>query len=182
MSTPVTLKRDCHALVIPSGETYVLPAGTPVVVTQSLGGSFTVQSPAIGGLFRIADRDADALGLSPEAAPSPKKVTAAGPASEEAVWDQLKTCYDPEIPVNIVDLGLVYDLKVLPRPSGKLRVEVKMTLTAPGCGMGPSIAADAQSKIAALPGVAEAEVAVVWDPPWSAEMMTDEGKRRLGIA
>ena len=182
MSTPVTLKRDCHALVIPSGETYLLPAGTPVVVTQSLGGSFTVQSPAIGGLFRIADRDADALGLSPEAAPSPKKVTAAGPASEEAVWDQLKTCYDPEIPVNIVDLGLVYDLKLLPRTSGGCRVEVKMTLTAPGCGMGPAIAADAQQKIASLPGVAEAEVAVVWDPPWSADMMTPEGKRRLGMA
>jgi probable FeS assembly SUF system protein SufT len=183
MSTPVTLKRDCHALVIPSGETYVLPAGTPVVVTQSLGGSFTVQSPAIGGLFRIADRDADALGLTAAAPPAPKKAApAAGPTSEETVWDQLRTCYDPEIPVNIVDLGLVYDLKLLPRPSGGCRVEVKMTLTAPGCGMGPSIAADAQQKIAALPGVAEAEVAVVWDPPWSAEMMTDEGKRRLGIA
>jgi probable FeS assembly SUF system protein SufT len=181
MSTPVTLQRDCHALVIPSGETYLLRAGTPVVVTQSLGGSFTVQSPAVGGLFRIADRDADALGLSPGAAPAPKKA-AAGPASEEAVWEQLKTCFDPEIPVNIVDLGLVYDLKILPRPAGQCRVEVKMTLTAPGCGMGPSIAADAQQKIVQLPGVAEAEVAVVWDPPWSADMMTDEGKRRLGIA
>jgi probable FeS assembly SUF system protein SufT len=184
MSTTVTLKRDCHALVIPSGETYVLRAGTPVVVTQSLGGSFTVQSPAIGGLFRIADRDADALGLSPTApaAPAaPKKAPGAGPLSEEAVWDQLRSCYDPEIPVNIVDLGLVYDLKILPRSAEKSRVEVKMTLTAPGCGMGPSIAADAQQKIAALPGVAEAEVAVVWDPPWSAEMMTDEGKRKLGI-
>ena len=181
MSTATTLTRDCHALVIPSGETYVLRAGTPVVVTQSLGGSFTVQSPALGGLFRIADRDADALGLS-SASPAVKRAgAAAGPTSEETVWDQLKTCYDPEIPVNIVDLGLVYDLRILPRPSGGSRVEVKMTLTAPGCGMGPSIAADAQQKIAALPGVAEAEVAVVWDPPWSPEMMTEEGKRRLGI-
>jgi len=182
MSTPTTLTRDCNALVIPSGETYVLREGTPVVVMQSLGGSFTVQSPAIGGLFRIADRDADALGLSAAAAPLPKKPAVSGATSEESVWDQLKTCYDPEIPVNIVDLGLVYDLKILPRPAGRCRVEVKMTLTAPGCGMGPSIAADAQEKIAALPGVAEAEVAVVWDPPWSAEMMTEEGKRRLGIA
>jgi len=102
--------------------------------------------------------------------------------TEEAVWEQLRSCYDPEIPVNVVDLGLIYDLKLLPHRSGRSRVEVKMTLTAPGCGMGPAIAADAQQKIAALAGVAEAEVAIVWDPPWSADMMTAEGKRRLGLA
>jgi len=185
MSKTVTLLRDCHALVIPSGETFVLPAGTPVVVTQSLGGSYTVQAPTYGALLRIADRDADALGLSPAgpatSAPA-KTVSPSGPVTEDAVWDQLRSCYDPEIPVNIVDLGLVYDLRILPLRAGKSRVEVKMTLTAPGCGMGPSIAADAQQKIASLPGVAEAEVAVVWDPPWSAEMMTDEGKRRLGLS
>ncbi|HUM01264.1 MAG TPA: putative Fe-S cluster assembly protein SufT [Thermoanaerobaculia bacterium] len=181
MSHTITLKRDCHALVIPSGEMVLLHAGTPVVVTQSLGGSFTVQSPALDGLYRIADRDADALGLSAREAPASQKAAAAGPVSEEAVWNELKSCYDPEIPVNIVDLGLVYDLKLLPRPAGGCRVEVKMTLTAPGCGMGPSIAADAQQKIASLPGVTDAEVAVVWDPPWSAEMMTPEGKRRLGM-
>jgi probable FeS assembly SUF system protein SufT len=185
MSQTITLKRDCHALVIPSGEPYVLRAGTPVVVTQSLGGSFTVQSPAAPGLFRIADNDADALGLASAGSAAPAKAAGAGTAgvrvAEEAVWERLRSCYDPEIPVNIVDLGLVYDLRLLPRPSGGCRVEVKMTLTAPGCGMGPAIAADAQQKLASLPGVTEAEVAVVWDPPWSADMMTPEGKRRLGM-
>ena len=107
---------------------------------------------------------------------------AAGPVREEDVWEQLKTVYDPEIPVNIVDLGLVYDLRVLSAEKGGTRVEVKMTLTAPGCGMGPAIAADAQSRVARVPGVKEAEVQLVWDPPWSAEMMTPEGKRILGIA
>ena len=182
MSASVTLRRECAAIRIPEGTLFVLPAGLPVVVMQALGGSYTVDVPTFGGLFRIADRDADALGLAADGPPAPKRNAAQGPASEEAVWDRLKTCYDPEIPVNIVDLGLVYDLKLLPRTSGGCRVEVKMTLTAPGCGMGPAIAADAQQKIASLPGVAEAEVAVVWDPPWSADMMTPEGKRRLGMA
>jgi len=185
MSATHTLKRDCHALVIPSGEAYVLRAGTPVVVTQSLGGSFTVQSPDAPGLYRIAENDADALGLAPSERAAPARAAGAGttegPVAEEAVWDRLRSCYDPEIPVNIVDLGLVYDLQILPLPSGGRRVAVKMTLTAPGCGMGPAIAADAQQKLASLPGVTEAEVAVVWDPPWSADMMTPEAKRRLGM-
>ena len=181
MTTHHTLQRDCHAVKIPDGDTFVLPAGTPVAVVQTLGGSFTVEAPSYGGLFRIAGKDADALGLEPVEAPAASKTSAPGPVEESAVWDRLRTCYDPEIPVNIVDLGLVYDLRILPRLSGGSRVEVKMTLTAPGCGMGPSIAADAQQKIASLPGVAEAEVRVVWDPPWSYEMMSDEGKKRLGI-
>jgi probable FeS assembly SUF system protein SufT len=182
MSGPVSLLRECAAIRIPEGTLFALPAGTPVVLMQALGGSYTVEAPTFGGLFRIAGRDADALGL----APAPRKdIPAAGPAgpvTEEAVWEQLRSCYDPEIPVNVVDLGLIYDLKLLPHRSGRSRVEVKMTLTAPGCGMGPAIAADAQQKIAALAGVAEAEVAIVWDPPWSADMMTAEGKRRLGMA
>ncbi|HQR47464.1 MAG TPA: iron-sulfur cluster assembly protein, partial [Thermoanaerobaculia bacterium] len=124
-----------------------------------------------------------ARGVGREAggAPGRAPARAAGPVTEEAVWEQLRNCYDPEIPVNVVDLGLVYDLTIKPHRSGRSRVEVKMTLTAPGCGMGPAIAADAQQKIASLPGVAEAEVGIVWDPPWSADMMTAEGKRRLGL-
>jgi probable FeS assembly SUF system protein SufT len=189
-STPTahTLSRDCAAIRIPSGEAIDLAAGTSVYLTQSLGGTFTVQAPALGGLFRIAGGDADALGLeapadaSAAAAGRPATAGASGPVNETAVWDRLRTVYDPEIPVNIVDLGLVYDLRILPASAAGERVEVKMTLTAPGCGMGGAIASDAQSKIAEVPGVAEAEVVVVWDPPWSAEMMTPEGKRILGIA
>ena len=176
-----TLVRDCEAIRIPSGERVTLAAGTSVYLTQSLGGTFTVQAPALGGLFRIAGSDADALGLAPSARDAGVPA-ASGPVDEAAVWDCLRTVYDPEIPVNIVDLGLVYDLRILPAAAAGERVEVKMTLTAPGCGMGGTIAADAQAKIASVPGVAEAEVMVVWDPPWSAEMMTPEGKRLLGIA
>jgi probable FeS assembly SUF system protein SufT len=189
--TAHTLSRDCPAIRIPSGEPLDLPAGTPVYLTQSLGGTFTVQAPSLGGLFRIAGSDAGALGLdvpagSGPAAPAssagrPAVAGLPGPVNETAVWDRLRTVYDPEIPVNIVDLGLVYDLRILPASAAGERVEVKLTLTAPGCGMGGAIAADAQSKIAAVPGVAEAEVVVVWDPPWSAEMMTPEGKKILGI-
>lgn len=181
MNAPVTLLRECPAIRIPEGSLLVLPAGTPVAVMQTLGGSYTIDVPAFGGLFRIAGRDADALGLAPEARREAPAVGSERPVTEEAVWDELRSCYDPEIPVNVVDLGLVYDLKILAHRSGRHRVEVKMTLTAPGCGMGPAIAADAQQKIAALAGVAEAEVAIVWDPPWSADMMTPEGKRRLGM-
>jgi len=187
--TAHSLSRDCAAIRIPSGEPINLPAGTPVYLTQSLGGTFTVQAPSLGGLFRIAGYDADALGLPGPAGPGsatvpgrPQAVGLSGPVNETAVWDRLRTVYDPEIPVNIVDLGLVYDLRILPASAAGERVEVKMTLTAPGCGMGGAIAADAQSKIAAVPGVAEAEVQIVWDPPWSAEMMTPEGKKILGIA
>jgi probable FeS assembly SUF system protein SufT len=175
------LSRDCPAIRIPSGEPLTLKAGTDVFLTQSLGGTLTVQAPALGGLFRIAGRDRDALGLTDEAEGA-APAAAAGPVREDALWEQLRSVYDPEIPVNIVDLGLVYDLRVLPAATGGERVEVKMTLTAPGCGMGPAIAADAQSRIAQVPGVREAEVQLVWDPPWSAEMMTPEGKRILGIA
>ena len=175
------LQRDCAAIRIPSGEPVTLKAGTEVFLTQSLGGTLTVQAPALGGLFRISGADAGALGLT-AGATGAAAATAAGPVSEDALWAQLRTVYDPEIPVNIVDLGLVYDLRVLAGAGGETRVEVKMTLTAPGCGMGPAIAADAQARITSVPGVREAEVQLVWDPPWSAEMMTPEGKRILGIA
>jgi len=155
-----------------------LEKGWEVVITQSLGGSYTVQVPAYGGLFRIAGADADALGKEPTAAPAPD--TASGDL-EQQVWDVLKTCYDPEIPVNIVDLGLVYDMRISPDGDAR-RVDVKMTLTAQGCGMGTSIAADARMKLLELPGVADADVQIVWDPPWNPQMISPEGRERLGMA
>jgi probable FeS assembly SUF system protein SufT len=185
MNTSVTLTRECNAIEIPAGHSVQLPAGSRVVITQTLGGSYTVQSSIYGALYRIAAKDADALGLEVPISPStttPARGTATAPVEEALVWDQLKSCYDPEIPVNIVDLGLVYDLGISPHASGGSRVDVKMTLTAPGCGMGTSIAADAQHKIEQLPGVKEAVVQLVWDPPWNAEMMSLAGKRQLGIS
>ena len=189
----ILLRRDCPAVRVPSGDGTVLPEGAAVYLVQSLGGSFTVQAPTVGGLFRISADDADALGLDAPALPVATKAAATGPASEEDVWRALRQCYDPEIPVNIVDLGLVYDLTLSPMRGGSpmrdgsptqggpAHVNVKMTLTAPGCGMGPAIAADARGRILALPGVASADVQLVWDPPWSAEMTTPEGRRILGM-
>ncbi len=176
-SNSVVLKRDCAAVQIPSGQAASLPAGTEVYVTQTLGGTFTVQ--AQGGLFRIDAKDADALGREVEKEGTP--ATAAQNLSEQMVWDTLKTCYDPEIPVNIVDLGLVYDLGIEALPSGNSKVFVKMTLTAPGCGMGPVIARDAQMKLLDLPKVEDASVDIVWDPPWHQSMITAEGRRVLGL-
>jgi probable FeS assembly SUF system protein SufT len=176
--TTVELKRDCPATQIPSGAPLMLPAGTVVDITQSLGGSYTVHTG--GGLYRIAAQEADALGLEgPRHDEGP--AAAGGPADEQAVWQALRNCYDPEIPVNIVDLGLVYDLKVEQLPSGRSAVAVKMTLTAPGCGMGGAIAGDAQQKLQALPGVEQASVEIVWDPPWHHSMITESGRRILGL-
>lgn len=172
----ITLARDCDAIQIPSGHPLVLPGGMVVVITQSLGGAFTVATP--GGLARIEIKDCDALGLGAEAANA--KVRVEGSA-ESAVWDQLKTVFDPEIPVNIVDLGLVYDCKIEKKESGATSVSVQMTLTAPGCGMGPTIAADARGKILSLEGIDEAQVDLVWDPPWNQAMISEAGKMRLGI-
>lgn len=181
--SPLELTRDCPAIQIPAGNVVVLPAGTPVDITQNLGGTYTVR--ALGGLFQIAGRDADALGLEvgapPAGAPAAPAAAAAEPVTEGQVWDVLRTCFDPEIPVNIVDLGLVYDLSLATLPAGGSRVQVKMTLTAPGCGMGPVIAEDARQKILSLPGVQEAQVEVVWDPPWHPSMISAEGRRVLGL-
>lgn len=174
-TSAVTLKRDCAAVRIPAGTPDTLTAGTEVYITQTLGGSFTVQTPT--GLFRIAPQDADALGQEVKDAAIPPK----GPVNEDLVWQTLRTCFDPEIPVNIVDLGLVYDMQLTPTPSGGARVDVKMTLTAPGCGMGPAIAGDAQVKLLNLEGVDDASVEIVWDPPWHHSMITPEGKRILGL-
>ena len=187
MSTdsPVTiLTRDIEAIQIPSGLTKKLHKGTPVIITQALGGTYTVVIEHSAGLFRVLASDADALNKVPHppadniGAPAKSE----GPLNQDDIWAQLKTCYDPEIPVNIVDLGLIYSLEIKPQADGGNLVEVKMTLTAPGCGMGPSIAADAQRKILTVPGVTDAQVDVVWEPPWSAERISDEGKQKLGMA
>ena len=179
----INLTRDIEAIQIPSGLTKKLEKGTPVIITQALGGTYTVVVEHSAGLFRVLAQDADALGKT-EAAPANGAMDvsnkADGPVKEEDVWTQLKTCYDPEIPVNIVDLGLIYSMEIKPQDGGSL-VEVKMTLTAPGCGMGPSIASDAQRKILTVPGVTDAQVDVVWDPPWSADRISADGKAKLGM-
>ncbi|MFM7140807.1 MAG: putative Fe-S cluster assembly protein SufT [Alphaproteobacteria bacterium] len=178
----IELSRDCEAVVIPAGNPILLPQGTKAVVTQSLGGSFTLHVQGYG-LMRISNRDADAIGREPE--PAPAAAEPAAPRGEdeftEAVWNELRTCYDPEIPVNIVDLGLVYDLQVAPMDDGRRRVDVKMTLTAQGCGMGPSIAADAKYKILSLPDVGDAEVEIVWSPQWNPNMISPAGREKLGM-
>jgi probable FeS assembly SUF system protein SufT len=176
----VELTRDVDAVAIPAGQALVLEKGTDAFITQSLGGTYTLHVPAYGGLFRIDGKDADAIGKEVTTAPAAE--TEGGGDIEHRVWEQLKTCYDPEIPVNIVDLGLVYDLRITSEPDGASRVDVKMTLTAHGCGMGASIAADARQKLLMLPGVSAAEVQIVWDPPWNPQMISPEGKERLGIA
>ena len=176
----IETRRDCEAVAIPQGTAVRIPAGTTAVITQSLGGSYTLQIPSMGGLFRVAGRDADALGLVAEVTPE-APAGSEGPVSEETIWAQLKNVYDPEIPVNIVDLGLVYDLRILPLASGQSRVEVKMTLTAQGCGMGGPISMDAKHRIESLSGVGEADVQVVWDPPWNPHMISPEGRAKLGM-
>lgn len=181
MHEEITLTREVEAIQIPSGDLVTLPTGTKVMITQALGGTYTVATQF--GLARIKAENADALGIDLEAEKS--KLSAASEALaagnvEGAIWEQLKLVYDPEIPVNIVDLGLVYDCKV-DKDEGEVNVEVKMTLTAPGCGMGPTIAADAQSKILMLDGVSNARVDIVWDPVWNQDMISEEGKMKLGM-
>jgi probable FeS assembly SUF system protein SufT len=172
----VTLKRDCEAIMIPAGHRTIIPEGTEVTITQTLGGSYTVMGPSL--MARIAGKDSDALGLE---ASSGVPVAAEGPLNEQAIWEQMKTCYDPEIPVNIVDLGLIYDCNIEPLPEGGNKVNVKMTLTAPGCGMGPAIASDVEYKVRNVPGVNDVHVEVVWDPPWNQGMMTEAAKLQLGL-
>jgi len=174
----VELLRECEAVQIPACHTITLEKGVEVFITQSLGGTFTLQVPAYNGLYRIAGKDADAIGKTTAEAAA---TTTSGGDLEAMVWDQLKTCYDPEIPVNIVDLGLVYGMEVTPQDDGTSKVDVKMTLTAQGCGMGASIAFDAKSKLMTIAGISEANVDLVWDPPWNPQMISPEGKERLGL-
>jgi len=175
-----TLSSDCPVTAIPVGTTSILPKGAEVHITQTLGGNITVRTDQ--GLFRIAKENAAAIaGYTPADEPVAAGASTPDEFKEADVWAALKTCFDPEIPVNIVDLGLIYDLAVEQTPAGQHRLAVKMTLTAPGCGMGPVIAEDARQKIAALPGVEEAKVHIVWDPIWSPQMISPEGRKRLGL-
>jgi probable FeS assembly SUF system protein SufT len=179
--TEIVLERDCTATRIPSGEPVKLLAGESYTISQALGGSVTLRDSE--GLYRIGMRDIEALGaqlvpaILEETAPRETK----GPFGEERVWDALRQCFDPEIPVNIVDLGLIYDLQIADVSGDRHHVAVKMTLTATGCGMGPTIAADAKAKIEALPEVESAEVEIVWDPQWTPHMISGEGRKILGL-
>jgi probable FeS assembly SUF system protein SufT len=174
------LTRDVEASVVPVGTKVTLQKGGQAYVTQSLGGSYTVI--VNGNMFRIESKDADALGLEVSAAPAS---AAAGPVTQEQlekqVWESLKTCYDPEIPVNIVDLGLIYDCHLTSAGENSFKADVKMTLTAPGCGMGPVLAQDVQNKLLSLEPIDEANVELVWDPPWNQGMMTEAAKLQLGL-
>ncbi len=181
MST-TRLLEDVPATVIPAGTPATLPAGEGVHIVQTLGGNVTVRTDH--GLFRISREHAAAIAgldldkLDREAGAG---ASAAAEFSQQAVWDALKGCFDPEIPVNIVDLGLIYDLDIEDSGPGARKVEVKMTLTAPGCGMGPVIAEDARQRVSALTGVTEAKVHIVWDPQWTPQMISPAGRKQLGI-
>jgi probable FeS assembly SUF system protein SufT len=178
-SSDRVLTQNCPATAIPAGDKVRLTAGTQVFIAQTLGGNVTVRTDH--GLFRIDKENAHLIeGYVPEPE-RPSTDSAQIAFSEEAVWNALKTCFDPEIPVNIVDLGLVYDMAVEKTPAGNHTVEVKMTLTAPGCGMGPVIAEDARQKVAALPTVESAKVHIVWDPQWTPQMISETGRKVLGI-
>lgn len=175
-SGSIILARDCEATRIPSGSSVVLPAGTRVTIAQTLGGHFTVTTED-GGLLRIADKDADALGAPAATAQAPM---VEGHFEEERVWEQLRTVFDPEIPVNLVDLGLIYRCQAVGLPEGGHRVEIAMSMTAPGCGMGDVLKEDVRRKVQTVPGVREVQVEVVWDPPWDASRMSDAARLQLG--
>ena len=176
---PITLSRDVEAAVIPVGTKVTLQQGEQAHLTQSLGGSYTVS--VNGNMFRIEGKDGDALGITPET----KAASTGAPVNQEhlemEIWNQLRSCYDPEIPVNIVDLGLIYDCHISPLGPGSYRVDVKTTLTAPGCGMGPMLAQDVQNKMLGLEGVDDVAVELVWDPPWNQAMMTEAAKLQRGL-
>lgn len=175
---PFTIERDVNVVIIPAGEPVILRQGTTGFITQALGGSFTVYVE--GNLFRVAGADADAIGKEPVPAPEiPDNAT--DEDIEAVIWKQLKTCYDPEIPVNIVDLGLIYRCEIEARPDGQRSVNVDMTLTAPGCGMGEILVQDAQEKIAVIPTIADVRVELVFDPPWNQTMMSDEARLQTGL-
>src|SRR3954466_8522509 len=179
------LSREVNATQIPSGDKQSLPAGSRVFIHQTLGGSYTVQTDF--GLFRIDGIDADALGEKVSDRTVAGATLAAGPPDPGTIRTPLRQVFDPEIPVNIVDLGLVYTMDVAkmdpapPETQPGYRVDVAMTLTAPGCGMGPAIAEDAKSKILLVPGVTDADVRITWDPPWNQQMISEEGKMKLGL-
>ena len=175
---PVTLTRDVDAIIVPAGMNVQLRQGQQGFITQALGGSFTVYVE--GNLFRIAGNDADALGK--EAADVPHlPPNASDEDVRELAWLQMKTCYDPEIPINIVDLGLVYSCDVLPGDDGGRVLDIKMTLTAPGCGMGDVLVQDVRDKVEIIPTVKRADVELVFDPPWSQSMMSEAARLQTGM-
>lgn len=176
------LARDCEVTMIPSGERVTVPAGTEVRVLQTLGGNVTVQGD-YGQLMRIDEKDAEVLGadyLTRNPKSEPRAPAGDGAFDEERIWEQLRTVYDPEIPVNIVELGLVYQCRATPLPEGGQRVEIQMTVTAPGCGMGPVLVEDVRNKVQGVPGVKEADVQLVWEPPWDQGRMSDVARLQLG--
>lgn len=186
----VTLTRDCQAILIPYGEMVTLHKGDEATITQALGGSYTLYIR--GSLVRLDGKDADAIGKEPIAEAAVEDEIAAiataqnremgyPEVTEDLVWEKLKTCYDPEIPINIVDLGLIYSCELKPRESGGTRVEIKMTLTAPGCGLGDFIADDAKRTVSQVPGVTEVTVELVWDPPWDQSMISEAARLQLGM-
>ncbi|OUU78580.1 MAG: putative Fe-S cluster assembly protein SufT [Gammaproteobacteria bacterium TMED78] len=175
---PVTFIRDCQAVLIPSGELVSLSEGTVAFITQTLGGSFTVMIE--GNLFRIAGIDADAIGkesIKPPEVPS----NASDSDIEAIIWDQMKTCFDPEIPINIVDLGLIYNCSIEKNNSDRFNVQIDMTLTAPGCGMGDILAEDVKEKIKIIPQIEYVEVLLVFEPPWDQSMMSEVAKLEAGL-
>lgn len=172
----IILRRDCDAFLIPSGARIYLPKATEVTITQALGGSFTVN--VYGNLARVDGKDADALGKETKSVLEDLPVDA---SLEDKIWAQLKTCFDPEIPVNIVDLGLIYECKINPTENDKNTVAIKMTLTAPGCGMGPVLAADVKQKLLTIPEISDVIVGVTFDPPWEQSKMSDAAKLQLGM-
>lgn len=179
---PIILNRDCDAILIPVGTPLNLSEGTAVLVTQALGGSYTVN--VNGNLARIDAKNADALGFDVEnstVTDTKKEIIGDGTVNEQSVWDQLKTCYDPEIPINIVELGLIYKCDITPLGADGNQIDITMTLTSPGCGMGDYLADDIRSKILALPNVAKVNVDVTFEPPWSYDMMSEAAKLETGM-
>lgn len=179
----ITLRRDCEAVLIPAGNKVTLKQGEQVYITQALGGSYT--AIINGNMVRIDGKNADAIGKEAAAAKQETKPVAEGPLDdkqlEEEIWNRMRTCYDPEIPVNIVDLGLIYDMKLTALPEGGRRVDVKMTLTAPGCGMGDVLRQDVESKIMSIEGIKEAHAELVWEPQWNQGMMSEAARLQLGL-
>src|SRR5436853_2159525 len=177
----VTFSRNAEAIMIPSGERVLVPEGAQGTITQSLGGAYTLITDR-GLMVRVSGREVEAIGKTPVEVPGGADVESmTKEAVEEAVWEQLKTCFDPEIPVNIVDLGLVYQCELEEVEGAKYDVKMKMTLTAPGCGMGPVLASDVKMKVESIPGVRNADIEVVFDPVWDRSMMSDAAKLQLGM-
>ncbi len=177
-SEPIRFERDCPAVMVPSGDLVNMPAGQVGYITQALGGSFTVFVE--GNLFRIRNEDADALGKEPMELPQIAE-SASDEEVEAAVWEQMRTCFDPEIPVNIVELGLIYSCDIERLADGSRKVNVTMTLTAPGCGMGEILVSDVREKIEMLPTIEEADVDLVFDPPWNRSMMSEAAQLETGM-